>query len=320
MTAIVTRALRRIAVSLLTLLGAVALSFFIVRLVPGDPAFAILGAGQAQVDISPEVLAVVREQYHLDEPLIVQFWLYLTQLLQGDLGVSYTQEQPVAVLLAAQAGPTVQLAAVATVLAVGISLLGAVLTAGRRLPSALSSVLELTLASTPVFWLGFVLMLVFGVWLRVLPIIDSGDVRSLVLPALTLALPSAALLLQVLRQSLEEVLERPFVLSARARGRSRLAVTVGHALRHALVPYLTMLGFSFGALLGGAAITETLFSRPGLGRLLVDSVSAQDIPVVLAVVLLGTAVFILVNTVVDLLYPLVDPTLRARPATRTAAA
>lgn len=314
MSLAVWRVLRRLGVSLVTLWGAATLTFFALRLVPVDPAFAILGAGQQQVDISPEVLAVVRAEYHLDEPLIVQYFLYLGRLVRGDLGMSYVQEQPVAPLLAAQAGPTVALALAAIVLAVVISLVGGVLTAGRRLPSAVSSAIELVLASTPVFWLGFVLMLVFAVWLRALPILDSGDLRSLVLPALTLALPTAALLLQVLRQSLDDALEQPFILSARARGLGSLAVTVRHALRHAAVPYLTMLGFSFGALLGGAAITETLFSRPGLGRLLVDSVAAQDIPVVIGVVLVATAVFILVNTLVDLSYGLVDP--RVREATR----
>lgn len=158
------------------------LTFFALRLVPVDPAFAILGAGQQQVDISPEVLAVVRQEYHLDEPLIVQYFLYLGRLLRGDLGMSYVQEQPVAPLLAAQAGPTIALALAAIVLAVVISLAGGVLTAGRRLPSWISSGVELVLASTPVFWLGFVLMLVFAVWLRALPILDSGDLRSLVLP------------------------------------------------------------------------------------------------------------------------------------------
>ncbi|MGO2658493.1 ABC transporter permease [Mycetocola reblochoni] len=315
MSAAVWRVLRRLGVSLVTLLGAVTLTFFALRLVPGDPAFAILGAGRQQVDISPEVLAVVREQYHLDDPLIVQFVLYLGRLLSGDLGTSYVQEQPVSALLVAQAGPTLALALLATVLAVVLSLVGAVLTAGRRLPSWISSALELVLASTPVFWLGFVLMLVFSVWLRALPIIDGGDLRSLVLPAVTLALPTAALLLQVLRQSLDDALEQPFVLTARSRGLGGLSVTVRHALRHAAIPYLTMLGFSFGALLGGAAITETLFSRPGLGRLLVESVASQDIPVVIAVVLVSTAVFILVNTVVDLLYPLIDPRMRERAAT-----
>lgn len=311
MNALLRATVRRLGIAVITLLGAATLAFFALRLVPGDPAFAILGAGREQVDISPEVLAVVRAQYHLDEPLFVQYLLYLGRLLQGDLGTSYVQNQPVADLLAAQAGPTVALAACATVAALVLSLVGAVFTAGRRIPSWISSALELVLASTPVFWLGFILMLVFAVWFRVLPIIDNGDFRSLILPVLTLALPAAALLLQVLRQSLDDALEQPFILTARSRGLGTVAVTVRHALRHAIVPYLTMLGFTFGALLGGAAITETLFSRPGLGRLLVDSVAAQDIPVVLAVVLVATAVFILVNTLVDLAYPLVDPRLRA---------
>lgn len=297
---------RRLGLSLLSLLGAATAAFFALRLVPADPAFVILGAGREQVEITPEVLAAVRAEYHLDEPLLVQFGYYLGGLLRGDLGTSYLQEQPVLGLIADQAGPTLALAGLATLMAIVISLVAATLTAGRRFPSGVASAFELLFASTPVFWLGFLLMFVFSVHLRIFPLIDNGGISSLILPSLTLALPTAALLTQVLRPSLDDVLEQPFVTTARARGLSTIAVKTRHALRHALVPYLTMLGFAFGGLLGGAAITETLFSRPGLGRLLVNAVTSQDLPLVLGLVLLSTAVFILVNTVIDMLYLLVD--------------
>lgn len=314
------RQLSRIGLRLLlaafTLLGAATAAFFALRLVPVDPAFVILGAARGdQVDISPEVLAAVRAEYGLNEPLLVQYGMFMGRLLQGDLGMSYVQQVPVTSLIASQVQPTLALAGLGTLLALVLSLSAAILTAGRRLPSGLASVLELTAASTPVFWLGFLLMLIFAVQLRALPMIDDGSLASLILPAVTIALPTAAPLAQVLRQSLEDVLEQPFITTARARGLSIMMVKLRHALRHAAIPYLTMIGFAFGALLGGAAITETLFSRPGLGRLLIMSVSNQDLPVVIGVVLLSTLAFVLVNTLVDIVYTLVDHRLNEKTDT-----
>jgi len=311
MDARVLRIARRVALSALTVLGAITAAFFALRLVPIDPAFVIAGAGSDAVAITPEVLQAIRTEYHLDQPLPLQYLLYLSRLVQGDLGMSYIQEQPVLQLIAEQARPTLALAALASTLAVLLSLAAGLLTAGRRRAGALAGMVELVLASTPVFWIGFLLMLLFSVWWQVFPLLDKGDLRSLVLPALTLALPMAAPLAQVLRRSLEDVLEQPFIMTARARGLSVLAVKLRHALRHALVPYLTMLGFSFGALLGGAAITETLFGRPGLGRLLVNAVTRQDMPLVLGLVTVSTLAFVIVNLLIDFAYILVDHRLKS---------
>lgn len=306
--------LRRLGLALLTLWGAATFAFLALRLVPTDPALVIAGAGQDAVAITKEVLDAIRAEYHLDQPLVVQYGLYLGRLVRGDLGISYAQDQPVAALIAEQALPTLALAGLASLFAVVLSAGVALLTAGHRRASALASAVELVLASTPVFWVGFLLMLVLAVQWRVFPLLDAGDLRTLVLPALTIALPTAAPLAQVLRRALDEVLEQPFILTARARGLSRLGVKLRHALRHAVIPYLTMLGFSFGALLGGAAITETLFGRPGLGRLLVNAVTRQDMPLVLGLVIVGTLAFIAINTLIDMAYILIDHRIDAVPA------
>lgn len=306
--------LRRLGLALLTLWGAATFAFLALRLVPTDPALVIAGAGQDAVAITKEVLDAIRAEYHLDQPLIVQYLLYLGRLVRGDLGISYAQDQPVLALIAEQALPTLALAGLASLFAVVLSAGAALLTAGHRTAGALASAVELVLASTPVFWVGFLLMLVLAVQWRVFPLLDTGDLRTLVLPALTIALPTAAPLAQVLRRALDEVLEQPFILTARARGLSRLAVKLRHALRHAVIPYLTMLGFSFGALLGGAAITETLFGRPGLGRLLVNAVTRQDMPLVLGLVIVGTLAFIAINTLIDMAYILIDHRIDVAPA------
>ena len=304
------RLARRLALAALTVLGAATAAFFALRLVPVDPAFVIAGAGQDAVAITREVLDAIRAEYHLDRPLPVQYLMYLGRLLHGDLGTSYVQEQPVVQLIAEQALPTLALAGLASLFAVLLSAGAALLTAGRRAASALAWAVELVLASTPVFWIGFLLMLALSVHWRLFPLLDDGELRTLVLPALTIALPTAAPLAQVLRRALDEVLEQPFILTARSRGLSLAAVKLRHALRHAAIPWLTMLGFSFGALLGGAAITETLFGRPGLGRLLVNAVTRQDMPLVLGLVIVGTVAFVAVNTLIDVAYILVDHRLR----------
>lgn len=304
------RLARRLALAAVTVFGAITVAFFALRLVPVDPAFVIAGAGNDAVAITAEVLAAIRTEYHLDQPLPVQYLLYLARLAHGDLGISYVQEQPVARLIAEQASPTLALAALASGLAVLMSLAAGVLTAGRPRAGAVASAVERLLASTPVFWIGFLLMLVFSVQWHVFPLLDSGGLSTLILPALTIALPTAAPLAQVLRRSMEDVLEQPFITTARARGLSVLAVKLRHGLRHALIPYLTMLGFSFGALLGGAAITETLFGRPGLGRLLVNAVTRQDMPLVLGLVTVSTLAFVLVNTLIDFAYILIDHRLK----------
>jgi peptide/nickel transport system permease protein len=305
----ITRILSRLAAGLGVAWGAATLTFLAVYLTPGDPAYAIVGGPEASP--SPEVLAQVRAEYGFNEPFIVQYLNYLGRLITGDLGTSYRLQSPVTQVLGEQLGGTVELALTAGGLAVVIAVVVAVLTA-KRSPwvRGSSSAAELVLASSPSFWLGIVLLTVFSYTLRWLPTVGSGDWRALVLPTLTLALPIAAVLTQVLRSSLEEVLDQPFITTARARGLGDAAVRLRHGLRHSLIPLATMSGFVIGGLLGGTVIVESLFTRQGLGRTLLAAVNAKDMPVVLGVVLLSAVVYVFVNFVVDLLYPLLDPRLK----------
>ncbi len=290
--------------------GAATATFVALAVIPGDIAYAVVGG--ADSNPSPEVLAEVRREYGLDRPLLVQYGAYLLRLASGDLGTSYRFHSPVGTLIAEQVGPTVALALAAAVVAVLGAVVVALATAGRRpaVRGAVSGV-ELVLASLPSFWLGIVLLTVFSFGLGWFPAIGGEGWRGLVLPTLTLALPLGAVLAQVLRASVEEVLDEPFVVTARSRGLTDTAVRVRHVLRHALVPLTTMSGFVVGGLLGGAVITETLFNRQGLGRLLLSAVTSKDMPVVLGLVLLSAAVYVVVNLVVDATYPLIDPRLRS---------
>ncbi|MGE8499775.1 MAG: ABC transporter permease [Pseudomonas sp.] len=308
---ILRRVLLRLLAGVVVLWGAATLTFVGLNVTGGDPALAILGGPEAMP--TAEVLAQVRQEYGLDQPLIVQYGQYLGRLARGDLGESYRLRIPVTQAIGAHVGATVQLALWAALLAVVLAIVVAVLTA-RRSPwvGSVSSGTELVLSSMPSFVLGILLLLVFSFHLRLLPPTGSSGWRTMVLPTLTLALPLAAVLIQVLRQELEDILEQPFIMMARARGLSEAGVRLGHALRHALIPLVTLSGFILASLLGGAVITETLFSRQGVGRLMLDAANGKDVPMVLGITLLAALIYVVVNLIVDLLLPLIDPRVNAR--------
>ena len=246
------------------MVGAMTPTFLAVRLVPGDAALAI--GGGADANPAPEVLAQIRVEYGLDQPLFIQYVQYVDKLFRGDLGTSYRPKIPVLAAIQEQILPTLALAGSAAAVAIVMSLGLALATGGRRDSiRAVSSFLELALASTPTFWLGLLLLSLFSYQLGWLPSISRKHPLSLVLPAFTLGLPLAGVLTQVLRHAIEEVLEQPFVTSARARGLGDWDVRTRHVLRHTLVPYLTLTGFLVGSLLGGTVVTETLFNRQGVG-------------------------------------------------------
>ncbi len=310
---LVRHALVRVATGVLVIWGAATLTFLTIHIMPGDPVQAIVGGENAAPTAA--VLAQVRRQYGFDQPLVVQYARYLGGLLRGDLGVSYQMHQPVSVVIGQQLGATVQLAVAAGAVAIGLALVVALLTANRRRAvRSTASGAELILASTPSFWLGLLLLAAFSYGLHWFPSIGNRGPASLVLPTVMIALPIAAVVSQVLRTALEDALEQPFIVTARARGLGEAAVRVGHALRHALTPLVTMAGFVVGGLFGGAVIAESLFSRQGLGRILLTAVTSQDMPVVLGIVLLSAAVYVVVNIVVDLLYPIIDPRLKGAVA------
>ncbi|WP_019410737.1 ABC transporter permease [Pseudomonas psychrophila] len=301
---------RRLLSGLGVLWGAATLTFLAVNLSAGDPAMAILGGPGAMP--SAELIAKVRAEYGLDQPLIVQYGQYLGRLAQGDLGDSYNLRKPVGQVIASKLGATAQLSLSAAALAVLLAVVVAVLSANRA-PwiRSLVSGTELVVSSAPSFVIGLILLLVFAFGWHLLPPSGSNGWRALILPSVALALPVAAVLSQVLRQSLEDILEQPFIAMARARGMSETGVRLKHALRHALVPLVTLAGFVFASLLGGAVVIELLFSRQGIGRLMLDAAVSKDVPLLLGITLLAAAIYVVVNFLVDLINHWVDPRAKA---------
>lgn len=300
------RAVWRVAGGLLVLWAVATLTFFALRLMPGDPVLAILGGPSGNP--SPETIAEATREYGLDKPLAVQYALYLGRLVQGDLGVSYSQHLPVTRVLAEQSWATLQLTFTSLVLAWLLVLLLTVLTAGRqRWVAKVASFAETVSAAVPHFWLGLVLLAVFAFGLRWFPPAGSDGWRTLVLPSVALAVPLAGFIAQVTRESLELTLEQPFVLTARTRGLSETAVRFKHALRHAVLPGISLSGWAIGALISGAVVVEVIFSRKGLGRQLYQAVQAQDLPLTIGISLTVAAVYVLANILVDLLHLWVDP-------------
>lgn len=311
------RVVRRSAARLLAgtgvLFGAATVVFWVQTLLPGDRATLILNirTGQA-VERTPAELAPINAQYGFEQPLLVQYWQYLAGLVRGDLGISYQLHRPVVDVIGDQIGSTVQVALGALVVAWALALVGVLATAGRRrrISSAASS-LEAFAASMPHYWLGALLLVVFAINLQWLPVMGGTDLRSTVLPVVTLAIPLAGFLGQVTRDEVERVLGEPFVITARARGMSDLGVRVRHVLRHAVIPAITLSGWALGALLSGAVIVEAVFSRPGIGQVLVRATESRDLPVVAGVVVIVAGLYVLANVLVDAAYTLVDPRRRA---------
>lgn len=290
--------------------GAATLTFIMMQLSAGDIAVAILGGPDALP--SPEVLARVRHEYGLDQPLIVQYLDYLARAVRLDFGESYRLRIPVTEAIRLQLPATLRLALISAITTVTSSVLLATLTARRAawLKSIVSGT-ELLLSSAPGFVLGLLLLYVFSFHLGLVPAAGYHGWRSLLLPTLTLSIPTTMVLSQVLRQELEEILEQPFITTARSRGLSEAAVRYRHALRHALIPLVTLSGFIFANLLGGTVIIEALFSQQGLGRLMSDATNGKDVPVVLAIVLLAAATYVVVHLFVDILNGIIDPRHRA---------
>jgi len=287
--------------------------FSLVHLTPGDPLTAILGEERAD----PQVMAALRVQMGLDQPPPVQYARWLGRVLQGDLGYSFRMRQPVAQAIVERVPVTAQLA----LLAVAISLLVAVplgaLSATRRGSwlDLLSSTIAALGASMPAFWLGVLLILVVAVQLRWLPPYGyvrptddlPGNLKAMILPAITLAAGYTAILSRLVRASLLDVLDEDYIRTARSKGLAEKVVVLHHGLRSALLPVITVIGLETGRLLGGAVVTETIFALPGLGRLAVDAVLSRDFPMLQGVTLFMAAALLLSNLVADLLYGVADP-------------
>lgn len=308
-TSLLWRASGRLGGGVMVLWAAVTLSFIGVYLAPGDIVSLLVGE---QIR-TPEIEAAIRAEWGLDRPLWQQYLSYLWRILHGDFGRSYMLNVDVGQLMTSQLVPTLKLTAAALLVSVAFAVLLAVSTAHRRWGRRIANGIELLLASTPSFWLGIVLLFVFSFTLRWFPVAGDRNFAALVLPALALGLAQGAVVSQVLRRGLEEALDQPFSLTLRAWGIRGSTVRLRHALRHAALPAVTLTGWLVGGLLSGAVITETVFSRPGLGKVTVDAVLSKDLPVVLAVAILSALIYVVMSTLVDILALLLDPRLRHQP-------
>ncbi|WP_029137182.1 ABC transporter permease [Nakamurella lactea] len=298
---------RRLLLAVFVLWGAVTVVFIVVRLVPADPA--VLIAGETA---TPEQIAALRAEMGLDRPLLLQYLGYLGKAVTGNFGNSYTQNVPVTQLIGQVLPNTVLLAVLACVFAVIVSFPLGLLAALRvnRFSDRAVTTLSLLTQSLPGFWVGIVLMLVFSRKLNWLPSAGLDSPASLVLPTITLALPFIAILVRMTRSGLLEVMGEGYIVTARSKGLPERTVIFPHAIRNATIPIITIVGLEFGTLLGGAVITETVFSFPGIGRLLVTSIQVRDYAVVQACVLVIAVAFVLVNLIIDLLYGYLDPRVR----------
>jgi peptide/nickel transport system permease protein len=310
--ALIRWALLRLGGVLFVLWAVATVTFFALRLIPGDPAEAILGGPGSQA--SAEALAEARAEYGLDQPLFTQYVVYLGHLATGDLGTSYALRDSVASVILVNLGPTLLLALVSLVAALVFALgLAVWSTRGGRVAAAVGSLLEIVAAAVPHFWLAISLILLFSTTLGWLPPVSVPGPAGLVLPVLTLAIPLAGFLGQVMREALLDAMDSPFVLSARARGEGSGGVFWRHTLRHAAIPAIGLVGWAFGALISGAVVVETIFARQGLGRSLLSAVQGRDVPLVIGVVLVVALAYMLVTTLTDLADRVVDPRLNRVP-------
>jgi len=300
--------LYRTATSVVVLCGVSLLTFGLTFLTPGDPARTILRQQYGQTP-SPEVVDAFREEHGLDEPVVVQYADWLTGVLQGDLGSSYGSGRPVTELLVESLPPTLELAAAAMSVALVVAVPAGVLSAVRQgeWVDGLSQLGSLIGVSMPNFWLGYLLIIVFSLQLSLFPVAGDGGLSHLVLPAVALGTGMTAIITRLIRMSLLEVLDEPYVEMARSKGLSERIVVYKHALRNALIPVVTIVGLQFGYVLSGAVVVEIVFQRPGIGVLLVDAVFARDYPVVQGAVLLVAVLFVITNALVDLTYQYLDP-------------
>ncbi|OCG76439.1 ABC transporter permease [Microbacterium sediminis] len=301
--------LSRIGAAIPTVLGVMVIIFVTRRLLPGDPIAVILGGA----DATPETIANLRQQFGLDKPLLEQFWIFFTDALTLNFGTSYATRQPVSATIAQQLPHTLQLALAAAAVSAVVGILLGVLAAIRRggPADALIRVLSLINTSMPSFWLGLILIMVFAFGLGWFPATGSGTPAQLVLPAITLGLSAAGTVTRVVRNSVIEVLGENYVTALYAKGLRRRVVVGTHVLRNAVIPTVTVVGLQLGALLAGAVIVETVFSRQGIGQSLVQAINGQDYPMVQGIVLVIACLYVIINLVVDISYAYIDPRVRA---------
>jgi len=298
---------RRLLLALPVVLGVVTLVFLLIHLIPGDPVEIMLGESALPADRD-----ALREALGLDRPILEQYGAFLWGLCTGDLGVSLQQRRPVTTLIREHYPATLELTLAAMLISLLIALPAGILSGIRQYSVLDHSTMFMALlgVSMPNFWLGPLLIWVFSIQLGWFPVSGKGGLAHLLLPALTLGASMAAIVARMTRSSVLEVLREDYVMTARAKGLSEARVILKHVLRNAMLPVLTVVGLQFGALLAGSIITETIFSWPGLGTLMVKAIQTRDYPVVQGCVLVIALSYVLVNLLTDLLYGVIDPRIR----------
>jgi peptide/nickel transport system permease protein len=300
-------ALRRVLISIPTVFGVILIVFLMVRLAPGDPAMRLAGEFADQATIER-----IRERFGLNRPPHEQFGIFVANLARGDLGRSTRTNRPVVQDLRQYFPNTIELALGAITVSLLIGIPAGIVAAMRQNTWADLVIMMGSLigVSMPVFWFGLLAILYFSVQLGWFPVAGRGTFAHLVLPAVTLGVSSMAIVARMTRSSMLEVLSQDYIRTARAKGLMDKSVVLKHAFRNALVPVVTIIGLQFGQLMAGAVLTERVFTWPGIGRLLVDSIDARDYPVVQGAVLLIAVSFIVINIVVDIVYAVIDPRIR----------
>lgn len=299
--------LSRLASAFVVSLGVVCLVFLLIHFVPGDPVDVMLGESAAIADVD-----ALRKSLGLDLPIGVQLWQYLVHLAQFDFGQSMYRQQPVVDILLERIPATAELAVAALLFAMLIAFPLGILSAIYKdhVLDRFAMGFSLFGVSIPTFWMGPMLILVFSLWLGWFPVSGREGWASLVLPAITLGAAMAAILSRMIRSALLEILNEDFIRTARAKGLREIEVILFHGLPNALLPVITILALQLGVLLGGAVITETVFSWPGIGSLLIEAIQQRDYPVVQATVLLISLVYVTINLMTDILYAWIDPRIR----------
>ena len=301
--------IKRLLALIPVLLGVTFIVFCIMSLSPGDPAVILLGTGA-----TPESVAALREEMGLNDPIIVQYARYVGGLLRGDMGTSYVSRNSVAYEIFSRFPNTLALAAaaifVATVISIPIGIISA--TKQYSIFDNTGMIVALLGVSMPSFWLGLMFIILFSVKLKLLPSGGAEGFTSIILPAITLGAESMATITRTTRSSMLEVVRQDYIRTARAKGFPEKFVILKHALRNALIPTVTVTGIEMGALLGGAILTETVFSWPGVGRLLIDAIQNKNTPVVLGCLIVFAVSFGIVNLIVDILYAYIDPRIKSQ--------
>jgi peptide/nickel transport system permease protein len=299
--------IRRLALSLFVLFGVSIVVFGLIHLAPGDPARLML------YDTAPEEeVQAMRKTLGLDQPLYLQYWLFVSHAVRGDLGRSLYYKQPALGIILEHLPATAELTFAALLISLAVAVpMGIVSAVKRDSPWDYAGMLIATVGqATPVYWLGLMLILFFAVQLRILPTSGRGGIEHLILPSVALGAPLMALVTRMVRSGMLDILGEDYVRTARAKGLAERLIVLRHALRNIMIPLVTIVGLQFGALLGGAVITETVFAWPGVGRLVVTAITARDYPLVQAATLLVSFYFVAINLLLDVLYVYIDPRIR----------